>query len=51
MPPLTTIVRAMKRWVRQAIQYMMELIKNPETPAHQRVLMPQLIERKSTRTI
>jgi len=51
MPPLTTIRQGYEALGRQAIQYMMELIKNPETPAHQRVLMPQLIERKSTRTI
>jgi LacI family transcriptional regulator len=51
MPPLTTIRQDYEALGRQAIQYMLELINNPETPAHQRVLMPQLIERKSTRAI
>jgi LacI family transcriptional regulator len=51
MPPLTTIRQDYEGLGRQAIQYIMEIINNPETPAHQRVLMPQLINRKSTRQI
>jgi len=49
MPPLTTIKQDYEALGNQSIQYLVELIKHPETPAHQRVLMPQLIVRQSTR--
>ncbi len=35
----------------ESIRYLVELINNPETSTHQRVLMPQLISRQSTRAI
>jgi DNA-binding LacI/PurR family transcriptional regulator len=47
-PPLTTIRQDYDALAQQSIQYLVELIYNPNTPAHQRVLMPQLIVRKST---
>ncbi len=48
LPPLTTIRQDYEALGDQSIHYLVELIRNQETPAHQRVLMPQLIIRKST---
>ena len=51
LPPLTTVRQDYEALGYQSIHYLVELINNQETPAHQRVLMPQLIVRQSTRTI
>ncbi len=51
MPPLTTVRQDYEALGYQSIHYLVELINHQETPAHQRVLTPQLIVRQSTRTI
>jgi len=51
IPPLTTVRQDYEALGYQSIHYLVELINNQETPAHQRVLMPQLIVRQSTRAI
>ena len=51
MPPLTTVRQDYDALGQQSIQYLFELINNPEIPAHQRVLAPRLIIRKSVRRI
>lgn len=50
-PPLTTVRQDYEALGYESIHYLVELIRYPETPAHQRVLMPQLIVRQSTRMI
>ncbi len=50
-PPLTTVKQDYEALGYQSIHYLVELIGHPETHAHQRVLMPQLIVRQSTRAI
>ena len=51
MPPLTTVRQDYDALGYQSIHYLVELINNPDFPAHQRVLMPQLIVRQSTRKL
>ena len=51
IPPLTTVRQDYDALGYQSIHYLVELINNQETPAHQRILMPQLIVRQSTRVI
>ncbi len=51
MPPLTTIKQDYEALGYQSIHYLVELIHNQETSTHQRVLMPHLIVRQSTRVI
>jgi LacI family transcriptional regulator len=48
LPPLTTIRQDYETLGRQSIQFLIELVNNPETPVYHRVITPQLIERKST---
>lgn len=47
-PPLTTIYQNFDALGEQSVEYLVSLMKNPETPIHQRVLYPELIVRKST---
>ena len=49
LPPLTTVKQDYEALGYQSIHYLVELINQPGTPAHQRVLMPRLIVRQSTR--
>lgn len=51
MPPLTTIKQDYDALGYQSVHYLVELINNRQTPTHQRVLMPQLIVRQSTRAL
>jgi len=51
MPPLTTIKQDYDALGAESIHYLVELINNQEASTHQRVLMPQLIVRQSTRVI
>ena len=51
MPPLTTVKQDYEALGYQSIHYLVELINQPGSPAHQRVLMPRLIVRQSTRMI
>ncbi len=51
MPPLTTVRQDYDALGQQSVQYLVELINNPETPARQRVLTPRLVSRKSVRRL
>jgi LacI family transcriptional regulator len=51
LPPLTTIKQDYEALGYQSIHYLVELINNQTTAAHQRVLMPQLVVRQSTRQV
>lgn len=51
VPGLTTIRQDFSVLGRLAIEYIISMIENPDTPVHQRVLLPKLILRESTRTI
>jgi LacI family transcriptional regulator len=48
LPALTTIHQDFTALGEQSVDYLVMLIKNPETPVHQRVLYPELIVRNST---
>ncbi len=50
-PALTTIYQDFAALGEQSVDYLVSLIKNPQTPVHQRVLYPELIIRNSTRDI
>ena len=50
-PPLTTIRQDYEALGQQSIQYLVDIINNPDTPVHHRALVPKLIERQSTRAI
>lgn len=47
-PPLTTVRQDLNALAHQSIEYLVSMIKNPETPVQQRNLYPELIVRKST---
>jgi len=51
IPPLTTVKQDYEALGNQSIQYLVEVIEDPATPVHQRVIMPQLIVRRSTRSL
>lgn len=51
VPGLTTIRQDFHLLGRLAVEYVVSMIENPETPVHQRVLPPKLILRGSTRAI
>jgi LacI family transcriptional regulator len=51
IPPLTTIKHDNIVLRHLATEYLVDLIEQPETPVHQRVLMPELVIRQSTRAI
>lgn len=48
LPALTTIHQDFEALGEQAVDYLVSLIKSPNTPIHQRVLYPELIIRNST---
>ncbi|HEX2906013.1 MAG TPA: LacI family DNA-binding transcriptional regulator [Phototrophicaceae bacterium] len=48
-PPLTTVDFRFAKQDEIAVKYLIELINNPDTELHQRVLMPDLVIRESTR--
>jgi LacI family transcriptional regulator len=50
-PPLTTIREDYDELGKQSVEYLLEIIQNPEAPRHQRVLYPTLVERKSVRAL
>jgi DNA-binding LacI/PurR family transcriptional regulator len=50
-PPLTTVRQDFDALGEQAVKYLIELIKEPDTQIHQRVLASQLVVRQSTRKI
>ena len=47
-PALTTVRQDFRVLGRQAVEYLVALINDPETPTHQRLLQTQLIVRNST---
>lgn len=47
-PPLTTVRQDFAAVGAQSVEYLVALLGNPATPIHQRVLYPELIERRST---
>jgi DNA-binding LacI/PurR family transcriptional regulator len=47
-PSLTTVRQDFLALGKQSVEYLIEQIKNPQTPIHQRVLYPTLIKRDST---
>jgi len=50
-PPLTTIRQDFAALGEQSVEYLIALINNTDTPLHQRVLYPHLVERLSTRAL
>lgn len=48
LPALTTVHQDFEALGAQSVEYLVSLMKNPNTPIHQRVLYPELIIRKST---
>lgn len=50
-PPLTTIEFKFEKQDELTVKYLVELIKDPSMELHQRVLMPDLILRESTRSL
>lgn len=48
-PPLTTVNFDFKEQDSMAIKYLVEILRNPEMKLHQRILLPDLIIRRSTR--
>jgi DNA-binding LacI/PurR family transcriptional regulator len=50
-PPLTTVEFKFEKQDELVVKYLVELIRDPEMEVHQRVLMPNLIVRESTRKI
>jgi DNA-binding LacI/PurR family transcriptional regulator len=50
-PPLTTVRQDFTALGEQSIEYLVDLLNDPDTPDHQRVLYPKFIERSSTRQI
>ena len=49
VPALTTVRQDFYLLGRMAVEYMVSMIENPDTPVHQRVLQPKLVVRESTR--
>ena len=48
LPPLTTVAMDFAKMGQVAMDYLIEIIEQPDTPIYQRILMPELIVRKST---
>jgi LacI family transcriptional regulator len=51
LPALTTVHQDFEALGEQSVELLVALIKNPETPIHQRVLYPELIIRNSTASV
>jgi LacI family transcriptional regulator len=51
VPGLTTVRQDFQLLGRLAVEYLISMIENPDTPVHQRVLQPKLIIRESTRPL
>ncbi len=47
-PPLTTINQDFIALGKQSVEYLVELLEDPETPRHQRTLYPRFVARLST---
>lgn len=51
VPKLTTVRQDFQLLGRLAVEYVINMIENPDTPIHQRVIQPELIVRDSTRPL
>lgn len=51
VPGLTTVRQDFQMLGRMAVEYVVSMIENPDTPVHQRVLQPKLVVRESTRSL
>ncbi len=51
LPALTTVHQDFESLGEQSVEYLVSLMKNVDTPIHQRVLYPELIIRKSTASV
>ena len=51
VPGLTTVHQDFELLGRLAVEYIISMIENPDTPVYQRVLVPKLVVRGSTRPI
>lgn len=51
MPPLTTVRQDFRLMAKHTIDYIIEMIEKPDVPLEQRVIVPQLIVRESTRPL
>lgn len=51
VPALTTVHQDFERLGEQSVEYLVSLIKNPDTPLQQRVLYPELVVRNSTKAV
>ncbi len=50
-PPLTTIDFDFRQQDTMAVKYLIEILNNPDMLLHQRILLPNLIVRESTRKL
>jgi DNA-binding LacI/PurR family transcriptional regulator len=50
-PPLTTINFDFSQQDAMAVKYLVEILNNPEVKVHQRILLPDLVVRESTRQL
>ena len=50
-PALTTVRQDFHQMGHLAIEYLINLIEDPDTPVYQRVLPPELVIRNSTRPL
>ena len=50
-PPLTTVNFDFRQQDTMAVNYLVEILHNPEMKLHQRILLPDLVVRESTRKI
>jgi DNA-binding LacI/PurR family transcriptional regulator len=49
-PPLTTVRQDFTALGKQSVEYLVEMLRHPDAPLHQRMLYPSLVKRLSTRT-
>jgi DNA-binding LacI/PurR family transcriptional regulator len=50
-PPLTTVRQDFRLMAKHTVDYIIELIEKPNTPLEQRVIVPQIVVRQSTRAL
>jgi LacI family transcriptional regulator len=50
-PPLTTVRQDFTALGKQSVEYLVEMLRTPEAPLHQRMLYPTLVIRQSTRAL
>jgi LacI family transcriptional regulator len=50
-PPLTTVRQDFTALGKQSVEYLVEMLRNPDAPLHQRTLYPTLVRRQSTHAL